>query len=368
MYLMGDDFYDTANVEAMLGAEVVTVDGTSRSVTLADGQTIEFDRLLIAGGGTPIVPPKPDTTGLTGATTFTSWDDAARVKQWIERKHITDAVVIGGGFIGIGAVEALVDLGIKATIVELSDRIMPAAFDDVAGEMAMKSLRNRGVGVCCGVTVQQARGADGHMAGVTLSDGTDITCQLLLFAIGVRPNIAFLAGSGLDIDRGIRVNDRMETSTGGIYAAGDIAQGLDRIAGADRPIPILRNARQQGRAAGANMAGGDEVFRGGVAMNSTDVFGLPCISIGLANPPEGEGFEIVRRRDPGTEAYMKLVYRGNTLVGAICVGTIGRAGVLRHLIEEGIDVSTCRGRLLTDNFPLDVLPVAYWQHGRVMEW
>ena len=368
MYPVSADFYDTGNIEAMGGAEVVAVDAAARCATLADGRTIEFDRLLIAGGGTPIVPPEPDVGDLAGVSTFTCWGDAVRVKQWLDRKGVTAGVVVGGGFIGIKAAEALVDLGIEATIVELSDRIMPAAFDDVAGEMAVHSLRSRGVGVCRGVTVKAARGVDGHLAGVTLSDGTPIDCQLLLLAIEVRPNTAFIAGSGLDIDRGLCVNDRMETSAEGIYAAGDIAQGLDRITGAARSIPILRNARKQGRVAGANMAGGDEVFRGGVAMNSTDVFGLPCISIGLTNPPEDEGFETVRRRAPGDEAYIKLVYRGNTLVGALCVGAIERAGVLRHLIEEGIDVSACRGHLLTDNFPLDVLPVAYWQNGRVMEW
>ena len=368
MYPVNADFYEEANIEAMSGAEVVSVDAASRCVELADGRTIEFDRLLIAGGGSPIVPPQPDARGLAGVSTFTCWGDAVRVKEWIDRQSVTQAVVVGGGFIGIKTVETLVDLRVTATIVEQSDRIMATVFDDIASEMAAQSLSSRGVSVCCGVTVREVRGSDGHLTGVTLSDGAVIDCQLLLLAIGVRPNTAFLKGSGLDIDGGVSVNDRMETSSGGIYAAGDIARGLDRISGAARHIPVLRNARQQGRVAGANMAGGEEVFCGGVAMNSTNVFSLPCISIGLTNPPEEEGFEIIRRRVPGAEAYTKLVYRDNTLVGAICVGAIERAGVLRHLIEESIDVSACRGHLLTDDFPLDILPVAYWQSGRAMTW
>jgi len=368
MYPMGADFYERANVEAMLGAEVVSIDAPAHSARLADGTTLEFDQLLIAGGGRPIIPPEPDATGLDRVSTFTCWQDARRVRAWVDEGGISSAVVVGGGLIGMAAGEALAEIGIAPTIVELSDHIMAVALDAPAGQMARAALERKGIGVCCGVTMQDVRRSEGRVAGVTLSDGTDIPCQLLLFAIGVRPNTAFLEGSGLEIDRGIRVDDHMQTSVTGLYAAGDIAQGLDRLSGQARTIPILRNARQQGRVAGANMAGLDEVFRGGVAMNSTDIAGLPCISIGLANPPGEDGLEIIHRGGPGCDDYRKLVFRGSRLVGAICVGAIKRAGVLRHLIEEGIDVTPCRGLLLEDDFPLEVLPLAYWTSGRVMTW
>ena len=219
----------------------------------------------------------------------------------------------------------------------------------------------------CDTTVADARGADGHLTGVTLGNGEDIPCQLLLFAIGVRPDTAFLEGSDLETDGRILVDDRGRTSVPGIYAAGDIALGLDRISGTRRPVLGMRNARRQGHVAGTNMAGGAEVLVGGsVAMNSTDVAGLPCISIGLANPADDDPVEILRRGGPDDDSYRKLVLRANRLVGAICVGAIARAGVLRHLIEEGIDVAAIRAILLEDDFPLEVLPPAYWESGRDM--
>ncbi len=366
MSFVPPDFYDVNGVEAILGAEVVRVDSQAREAVLADGRTLGFEKLLIASGGTPILPAEPDVTGVARVSTFTCWDDARRAKAWIAEGGVRSAVVVGGGFIGIETVEALLALGVQPTIVELADRIMGAAFDATSSAMAVASLERAGVGVCCGTAVQAVSQRDGRLTGVTLRGGRALACELLLFAIGVRPNIQFLEGSGLELGRGVCVDEHLETSAPGIYAAGDIAEALDRLSGESRPIPILRNARRQGQIAGANMAGAHDDFRGGVAMNSTDVCGLPCISVGLANPPEEGGCDILVARNERAATYKKIVLKGSRIVGAICIGAIGRAGVLRHLIEEKVDIAGLRGRLLDDDFPLELLPAAYWQRGRAV--
>jgi len=363
MSFVPKDFYESSAIEPLLGAEVVRVDSSARSAHLADGRVLPFEKLLIAGGGTPILPPEPDVSGLSGVTTFTCWDDARRVRAWIREGKVSEAVVVGGGFIGIKTIEALLHLGVEPPIVELADRLMGAAFDDDASALALAALERSGATVRCGTAIQSVQSEDGHISAVVLRDGSVLPCHLLLFAIGVRPNIHFLDGSGIPIDRGLLVDDRMETSVPGIYAAGDISQAKERLTGVRHTVPILRNARRQGRVAGANMAGGADIFHGAVAMNSTDVCGLPCISIGLTNPPDSGDFEVLISRDARQGRYKKIVLQDNNVVGAILVGAIARAGVLRHLIEEAIDVTPLRGHLLADDFPLDLLPPAYWQQG-----
>ncbi|HUV39908.1 MAG TPA: FAD-dependent oxidoreductase, partial [Planctomycetota bacterium] len=283
------------------------------------------------------------------------------VRGWINGSNVQHAVVVGGGLIGLKAVEALVELGIKTTVVELADRILSATFDRTASDLALRFLERAGVHVHCGTTVSEVTCTGDRVVSAKLANGRELVCDLLIYAIGVVPDLAVTAGTGIAVDRGILVNRHQETSVAGIYAAGDVAQALDLLTGRSRPIPILPNACRQGYVAGACMAGRDVTYPGSVAMNAVDILGLPTISVGITTP-EGDDCEVLTSGDEEAGTYRKLVLRDNRIIGAIYVGEIDRAGITTGLIRGKVDVSDFRELLLSRDFGVLSLPLEYRKH------
>lgn len=356
-----DDFYRTHAIEALLGVEATRIDEKSREVLAADGRRIGFETLLIATGGTPMVPKDLPNADARGVFTFTTWDDARRIRAWIDEARVKRAVVVGGGLIGLKSVEALVELKIETLVIELADRILAATFDKTASDLAQKSLHKAGVDVRCSTTVRDIRVEGGRVAAVLLRDGARVECDLLIFAIGVVPDVRIVKGTSIAVDRGILVDESMQTSVKGIYAAGDVVQSVDLLSGKTRPIPILPNAFRQGYVAGSNMAGRALAYKGGLAMNAVDVCGLPTISVGIT-APEGEDYEVLSRLDEDAGVYKKLVLKDNRIVGAIFVGQIDRAGIATGLIRGKVDVTAFKHLLLSEDFGVISLPAEYRKH------
>jgi NAD(P)H-nitrite reductase large subunit len=355
------DFYARHGVEARLGIEVGRVDAARRELELPSGGRLGFEKLLVATGGSPVVP-EVEGRELAGVFSFTAWSDARALRKHIEERKPVRAVVVGGGMIGIKAVEALVPRGLSCTVVELAPHVLSLALDEAASVLAEDALRRAGVAVECNASVEKIIGKNGCVSGAVLKGGRRIECELLVFAIGVRPNVAAVKDTPVKVDRGILVNERQETSVPGIFAAGDVAQVIDVMTGQSRPIPILPGAYRQGRIAGMNMAGGSEAYEGGLAMNAIAVFDLPTISVGVTSPPSGSGYEemvAVKRSPP---SYRKVVLKGNRVVGAVFVGDIERAGIYTGLIRNRIDVSGIRQLLLTEEFGVLALPAEYRKH------
>ena len=359
--------YERNGVTVLAGTEVVRIDAAGRSAVLADGSSLAFEKALIACGGRPIVPRNLDVAGVEGASTFTAWDDARRVRARIESGAVRRAVVVGGGFIGVISASALAQMGISVTIVELADRILSASLNEPGSAIARDALERGGVAVRGGVAADAVQQDGGVITGVTLTGGESLECDLLILAIGVLPDTRVVEGSGINVGRGILVGEHLETSQAGIYAAGDVAEASDRLTGASRPIPIFPNAHRQGYVAGLNMAGVVQPFPGGVARNSLIIFGLPLMSIGVPDPPD-DGCEVLVSRDDERRIYRKLILRGGRVIGSILIGDISHAGVMTHLINEGVEISSCKHQLLTDQFRLDRLPPAYWQRGEDVKW
>jgi NAD(P)H-nitrite reductase large subunit len=355
------EFWAENRVDARFGTTVARIDTERQEAVTDAGDKIAFGKALIASGGSPIVPPGLRIEGVEGVSTFVSWADARRVRSLIDAGGVRRAVVVGGGFIGIKVAEALTEVGVGVTIVELAERIMSASLDATAAAMARRVLEHAGVTVRCRTCVEAVHAPEGRVVQVALRGGDLLPCDLLVLALGVGPDLRLVEGSDLVVHRGICVDDHLETSVPGIYAAGDVAEATDRLSGTARPIPIVPNARRQGFVAGSNMAGAVTTFQGGVAMNSVGLFDLPCMAIGLA-AAEGEELEAIVVHDEARQAYRKLVLRDSRLVGALLLGNIERAGVFAHLIREQIDVTACRTRLLAEDFSLDELPASYWTH------
>jgi len=236
------------------------------------------------------------------------------------------------------------------TIVELADRILSAAFDRFAGKIVAKKMKANGIDVITEDTVVRVEGDGGVISGVTLKSGDFIPCDTVIVAIGVRPACSFLKGSGVEVNRGVVVDDRMATSVPGIFAAGDVAEARDFFTGQKNPMPIWPDAYIQGDVAGVAMAGGEKPYGGGLAMNSIEFFKVSTISMGVTNPPEGAGYEVLTFQDPENFRYRKVVLTGNTIAGAVFVGDVDRAGIVAGLIREKIDVTTFRDNLLAPEF------------------
>lgn len=354
MAYLPEDFYEKTRVNLLLGAEAIAVDSAARRVTLAGGDTIGYDRLLVATGGDPFMPPIEGMADKERIFTFTTWDDAATLKGIAD--DIEKVVVIGGGLIGLKAAEGLHLLDKQITIIELADRILSAAFDRPAGKIVAKKMKANGIDVITEDTVVRIEGDGAQITGVTLKSGDFIPCDTVIVAIGVRPAAGFLKGSGVEVNRGIVVDDRMETSVSGIFAAGDVAEAKDFFSGVKNPMPIWPDAYIQGDVAGVAMAGGAKGYAGGIAMNSLELFKVPTISMGITNPLDPSEYEILTYLDSANYQYRKIVIQDGRLAGAVLVGAVDRAGIFAGLIREQVEIAPFKENLLAPDFGFVHLP------------
>jgi NAD(P)H-nitrite reductase large subunit len=352
-------FYKRYNVEEVLEKEVVAVHPQDKKLVLSDGTTLPYQKLLLATGGRPIFPSM-EGKDLAGVFTFTTLDDAKKVGEFIERNGVGSAVVVGGGLIGLKTAEGLIARGIKVTIVELADRVLSATFDRRASEIVETALRERGCELLTKNTVSRIIGKE-RVEKVVLQDGTEVNCQLVIFAIGVTPNTELAKRAGIEVRKGIIVDDHMRTNLPDIYAAGDVVEAYDMVMSTNRQIAIWPNAYVQGNIAGFNMAGKAEKYDGSFAMNSVEICDMPTISIGLTDPQE-KGYEVLERYDEAQKAYKKIVLKDDVIVGAIFVNKIDRAGVFTGLIKNRVNVRLFKDALLRDDFGLVWLPEKFRKH------
>ncbi|MBU7008416.1 NAD(P)/FAD-dependent oxidoreductase [Phosphitispora fastidiosa] len=345
MMFRKENFYEINNVNSMLGSRVRRIDFEDRKVELEDGTVVPYKRLLVAAGGKPVIPPV-DGLDKEGVFTFIKLNDVKEIKHAAAAGK-KKAVVIGAGLIGLKAAEALNRLGIDVTVVELANRILPAILDEESAQMVQGYLEGTGIKFILNNSVSKVIG-DAEVTGVTLRDETVVKCDMLVVAIGVRPNTGLVEGR-VSVNRGILVNEKMETSLDGVYAAGDVSEGFDISSGANRVLPLLPNAYLQGEAAGRNMAGVETIFNGGLAMNAIGFGDLPMLTAGIVKP-DSEEFEILVNADPETCSYRKIILKDNKIVGYILLNKVDRAGILTGLIKEKTDITPFKERLMSPGF------------------
>ncbi len=358
MFYRSMQFYSANNVTPLLGTKAVELDLTGSTVTTDSRDQLPYEKLLIATGGTPVLPAGIEGMDGPGVFSFVSWNDAIEIDHYITAHNVDRAVVVGGGMIGIKATEALVDRGIHTTVVEMADRVLASSFDKTGSELIAAELQKAGVDARCGTTLERIIRGEGRVAGAELSSGENLECGLVVLAIGVQPNIGLVEGTGVQVERGILVDERMESSVKGIYAAGDVAQAGELFSGHKKNIPILPNAYRQGRVAGINMAGQECLSSPVMPMNSLDIFGLSAISVGQSTA-EDECCEMIRKQDNNPPGYRKIVLKNGRIIGAIFIGKIDRAGIITGLIRDCVDVSDCKDMLLNDQFGVLSLPRHY---------
>lgn len=348
------DFYEKNGIQTLLGVKAEQVDPYARTVKLDDGSMLAWGKLLLATGGTPIVP-ELEGSQLKGVFTFNRLDDAMATDTFLSRRRgKAKAVVIGGGLIGVSVTEALTRRGVDVVIVEMKDRILNTILDEEASAMEAAALEKAGIKIITEHTVNSINSTlPGEVGSVTLDDGRIIHGDMVIIAIGVRPRLELAANSGIKTNRGIVVDRHMMTSTPDIYACGDCAEAFDFVLDESRLTPIWPNAYEGGRVAGLNMAGRPTEYEGGTAMNAMKYFGINIVSAGLPIPPD-DNYETLSHRNNGI--YRKVIIKDGKLAGLIYAGDIEKSGIVYNLMKDKMDVSGFKESLITDDFGLASLP------------
>ncbi len=312
---------------------VTAIDSAGKKVELTSGKKIEFDKLLIGTGSETIKPP---IQGLDQVPHHYLWtlDDAIGMKKAAEKART--AVVIGGGFIGMLAAEALRKLKVKLTIVEMAPILLPQLLDEGAGKLFLQAVRDEGVTVRAGALVSALAKKEDAIE-VTLKDGATFTVDMAVVATGVKPHVQCVSNGAVTVNKGIVVNEYLATNHPDIFAAGDVAETKDFLS-ADRSIyAIWPTAVEQGRAAGANMAGAKIAYPGSLGMNVVELFNVTLAQLGRFR--EGADDDVKMLSHGGDGLYRKVVVDKNgTLVGAVYLGNENGAA------EMGVILSAIKRR------------------------
>ena len=353
-----DEFWKEKNVDVLAGKKATALNLNEKTVQLESGEKVPYEKLLLAPGGKPFVP-KIEGSDKAGVFTFTNLSDAQRLAAEISSLNAKAAVVVGGGLIGLSITEALLKRGLKVTMVELQDKILSLLLDAKGSDMVEAVVKKVGVNVVTGQSVQKIFGKPGNegaVGGVILTKGDQVQCDLVIVAIGVVPRMELVVGTEVKVNRGIIVDSMMQTNVPDVYASGDVAEAYDFVLDQNRLLPLWPLAVIEGKTAGYNMAGKKTTYLGGTNMSSLKYFGIPIVSVGLANPKEDPTLEILVKLNPERNIYKKIVLRNNIIVGMILVNSIERAGILFYLLKNKIDVKKFKQQLLADDFGLATLP------------
>jgi NAD(P)H-nitrite reductase large subunit len=328
-----DSFYADNKVETLLSTEVKNICTDSRKVVTAEGKEIPYDYLLVSTGSRPFVPPTEGLDCVPNKYTFASLDDALALDGALSPDK--QVLIVGAGLIGLKCAEGIKEKVKSITVLDMSDRVLSSILDERGSEIVKNHLEKSGINLMLSDSVKRYENNIAYLAS-----GKEIKFDVLVTAIGVRPNTSLLSDIGAVVNRGIVVDNRCRTSIPNIYSAGDCTECFDISADATRVLALLPNAYLQGYTAGRNMAGEHEEFDKAIPMNSISIFGLHIITAGSYN---GENY--INEKD----GYKRLITRDDKLVGFILIGNVDRAGIYTALVRnktplKGIDFELIKDR------------------------
>ena len=328
------DFYKKNNVTTYLGKKVVKIDNEKKEVVIDDGERVAFDKLLIASGARPFVPPINGLDKVKNKFTFMKLDDALALQKAVDKE--SRVLVLGAGLIGLKCVEGIFDKVKEITVVDMADRILPSILDEKGAELIKTFLEKIGVTFNLGKSITELKENE-----AVLTDGSSVAFDILVIAVGVRPNVELAKEIGAEVNRGIVINNHCQTNLKDIYAAGDCCECFDISVDKNRILALLPNAYMQGECAGMNMAGNTaKVFDKAIPMNAIGFFGYHIITAGSY---DGESYI----KEDGAN-YKRLITKDNLLKGFILIGDIDRAGIYTSMIRDKIPLDSVDFELLKE--------------------
>ena len=339
------NYYDKNRIKLLLSEKIENIDSHQKVVRLLSGNILEYDKLLVAVGGSPVIP---NIEGLRDIKYFTlnSIKDADNIIE--NAAEGQKAVIIGAGLTGIETAFALKRLGMNVTLVERGSRILPQQLDAASAEMLVEMIRNEGIELLLQRDVQRIVKNDGYL--IETADGEKVGFDMLVIAIGTRPNLDIVKGLDIKTNRGILVNNYMETSVKDIYAAGDVAELQSNNNVGIVSSYIWPNALAQGKCAASNMAGQVQEFsRDAGFSNAVRLRDIPFVSMGMINPVEKE-YESLVFCDKEDHIYRKVVLRDNKIKGLILLGDTSAANILSDFVKNGKDISQIKDIIAKKDF------------------
>jgi phenylglyoxylate dehydrogenase epsilon subunit len=336
LWVADDSLLHDLRCELAKGKEIVGVIPEQKEVLYKDGGRESFDTLLIASGSDAAKPPVRGINS-EGFMSLHTYEDCQKLSRRLNGKK--EVTVYGGGMVALETVTALLERGLKVRIVVRS-RIARGYFDEEVGTFIEGVLRQKGAEISAGNKIEETHDKKDRTE-IVLSDGRSLQTDLLINCIGVEPRMNYLKGTGILTRRGVLVDKQMRTNLPDIYAAGDVAEAHDFFFGQMGINAIAPTAIQQGKVAGANMAGEETEDRGWIPMNVFRFFGHTTFSIGLSSQSSSQ---ILKQKDKAG-VYKELVFQEDRLVGARFVDADVDPGVFRYLIEEKVDVGPYKERL-----------------------
>jgi NAD(P)H-nitrite reductase large subunit len=338
--LAGREQFDALKIECRIGETARRIDPAGQAVELSSGARVPYDKLLLATGSEPVVPPMPGG-GARGVHYLWTLADTRRILE--ASRAARSAVVVGAGLIGLKTALALMERGLEVAVVEKMLHVMPQQLDETAAAILADKVQGAGIQVVTGMQVNALETVDGKVTGVLLEQRR-IVADMVVIAVGVRANVALGRGAGLEVGRGLVTNEFLETSAPGIYAAGDAAEIRDLLTGAPIVPATWGVAVEQGKVAALNMAGKRIAYDGAIGMNSVDIAGIPMISVGTINPAADDRQFTVQSGD----TYRKVVVRGKQVNGVLFLGNVRQAGVAANLVLRRAEIGEID--ILSSNF------------------
>ena len=338
------DHYEQQGIELRRG-KVTGIDAANSKAQL-NGESIAYDRLLIATGSRAIRPPIAGMD-LPGVENCWTLEDARNIMRHGPGSRV---VLIGAGFIGSIILESLALRGDKLTVIEVGDRMVPRMMDEVAGNMLRRWCESKGLRILTSTEVKGIAKAGSNLV-VEVAGSEPIPADLVICATGVAPNLELIKGTGIRTEFGILVDHHLQSSVANVYAAGDVCQGRDFSTGEYNVHAIQPTAADHGRIAAMNMAGRDCVHQGSVSMNVLATLGLVSSSFGLWQGNADS--EQATLRDDARYRYLSLQFEEDRLIGAQAVGMTEHIGVLRGLIQTSLKLGRWKQRLQEN--PLHVM-------------
>ena len=321
MRYRGDDFYEQNGVRVLYDERAEEIDAQQKTVRLRTGKTLGYDSLCVAAGSSPFVPRFNGIETVENKFTFLTLDDAFALETAIDGD--TRVLIAGAGLIGLKCAEGLHGRVKEITVFDLSDRILSSILDAKHAATVQRRLEGNGIRFLLQNSVKQFEGN-----AAVMQNGERVTFDVLVIAVGVKPNKELIGAAGGEVNRGVCIDEKMRTSVPAVYAAGDCTEGTDASLGEKRVLAILPNAYMQGFTAGVNMAGGNAAFDNAIPMNAIGFFGLHIMTAGAYT---GDAYE-----ETDEEGSKTFFIKDGFLKGFILIGKTERAGLYTSLIRERI--------------------------------
>jgi nitrite reductase (NADH) large subunit len=338
LFIHNQQWYEDNHLELHLETEIARIDAAAKQVFTREGRAYRYDKLLLATGGHSFVPPitGADAPGVFTLRTITE-ADAIREKASASQ----NLVLIGGGLLGLEAGNGLRKRGLAVTIIEFFPRLLPRQMDVPGAALLQRQMEEMGFTFYLGETTREIIRQNGGLA-VQLESGKSIETDMILISAGTRPDLTLAKSLGLEIDKGVKVDDTMKTSREDIYAAGDLVEHRGRYYG------LWTAALEQGKVAGAAMAGQSTRYEGTVPSNILKVVGIDLLSAGEIDAEVR--LEFILSKDEARKTYRKLVLQNNAIIGAILLGDLRGSAEILSAIKRGTDITPFKAELAAEKF------------------